>query len=221
MLTYYPGKTFLHRLDPTLKVLFAFTISTACFVFANIFVLLGILLFEFLLALSCGLWKWGLRSILGLLKLCALLFVIQILTYGDGDVLLRLYGDWVITFEGAEIGLILTLRITASALPLALMLRVTKPTALANSLYRYLHIPYKYAFAFGMAMRFIPIFAEEMAEIMEAQTARGVELDTRSFFKKIRLLMPLCVPLLLSSVRKIETATISAELRGFGLRKRK
>ncbi|MDR1409319.1 MAG: energy-coupling factor transporter transmembrane protein EcfT [Oscillospiraceae bacterium] len=221
MLTYHPGKTLLHRLDPTLKVLIAFAISTLCFVVTNVFVLLGILVFEFLLSLSCGLWKWGLRSIFGLLKFCLLLFVIQILTYSTGEIFLRIYGDWVITYEGILIGLILTLRITASALPLALMLRVTKPTALANSLYRYLHIPYKYAFAFGMALRFIPTFAEEMEEIMEAQTARGVELDTRNPFKKIRLLMPLCVPLLLSSVRKIETATISAELRGFALRKRK
>ena len=55
---------------------------------------------------------------------------------------------------------------------------------------------------------------------MEAQTARGVEFDTKNFMKKLRLLLPLCVPLLISSVRKIDGAAISTELRGFHLRKR-
>jgi energy-coupling factor transport system permease protein len=57
-----------------------------------------------------------------------------------------------------------------------------------------------------------------MEAIMEAQIARGVDFDTKNFFKKIRLLLPLCVPLLVSSVRRIEEGAISAELRGFNFR---
>jgi energy-coupling factor transport system permease protein len=178
---------------------------------------------EVLIGFSCGLGGWTLKSLWGLLKFCSLLFVIQIVSYHDGELRWVLWEakNWYITLDAALIGLILCLRLTASAVPLALMLRVTKPLALADSLYNRLHMPYKFAFAFSTAMRFIPVFAEEMAEITEAQTARGVELDTRNIFKKIRLLMPLCVPLLLSSVRKLETAVISAELRGFELRRRK
>jgi energy-coupling factor transport system permease protein len=89
---------------------------------------------------------------------------------------------------------------------------------ISNVLNRYLKIPYKYTFVLTTAMRFIPLFSDEMAGIMEAQIARGVEFDTRNFFKKIRLLLPLCVPLLISSVRKIEGGAISAELRGFNFR---
>ena len=59
-----------------------------------------------------------------------------------------------------------------------------------------------------------------MAGIMEAQTARGVAFDTKNILKKIGLIFPLCVPLLITSVRKIEGAAISAELRGFNCRKR-
>jgi energy-coupling factor transport system permease protein len=57
-----------------------------------------------------------------------------------------------------------------------------------------------------------------MAGIIEAQVSRGVDFDTKNFFKKIKLLLPLCVPLLISSVRKIEGGAISAELRGFNFR---
>ncbi|MDR0884116.1 MAG: energy-coupling factor transporter transmembrane protein EcfT [Oscillospiraceae bacterium] len=231
MLTYYPGTSFLHKLDPTLKLFLALVLSASCFVVqAQWFVSAGLsrawllavlgalLVLMLLLGAACGLFQWTLRSIWGLLKTCAILFLINALSVQTGAVLLQLTENWAVTWDGLYLGAALTLRITASAIPLALILRVTKPLQLANSLYKHLHLPFKYAFAFAIAMRFIPIFVEEMAEIMEAQAARGVEIDTRNIFKKIAMLLPLCVPLLLSSVRKIEVATISAELRGFGLR---
>ena len=97
------------------------------------------------------------------------------------------------------------------------MLTVTRLPDLTRALVRTLHIPYRYAFAFTTAIRFIPILARDMAAVIEAQTARGVELDG-NLFQRLRLLLPLCVPLLVSSVRKIESGAISAELRGFNLR---
>ena len=105
-------------------------------------------------------------------------------------------------------------------MPLALMLSITRMSDLANVLVEKAGVPYKYAFALTTAIRFIPIFSSEMSGIMEAQTARGVEFDTKNFFKKIRLLLPLCVPLLISSVKRIDGGAISAELRGFNLRRR-
>ena len=69
----------------------------------------------------------------------------------------------------------------------------------------------------GYIVHFIPVFMNDMAGIMEAQTARGVEFDG-GFLKRIRLMMPLCVPLLVSSVRKTNSAAIAAEVRGFNLR---
>ena len=66
-------------------------------------------------------------------------------------------------------------------------------------------------------VHFIPVFMNDMAGIMEAQTARGVEFDG-GLVKKVRLMVPLCVPLLVSSVRKTNSAAIAAEVRGFNLR---
>ena len=60
----------------------------------------------------------------------------------------------------------------------------------------------------------------DMKGIMEAQTARGVEFDQNGFMNKLRLMVPLCVPLLVSSVRKTNSAAIAAEVRGFELRTR-
>ncbi|MBP0961887.1 MAG: energy-coupling factor transporter transmembrane protein EcfT, partial [Oscillospiraceae bacterium] len=44
------------------------------------------------------------------------------------------------------------------------------------------------------------------------------EFDTKNIFRKIGLIIPLCVPLLISSVKKIDSSAIAAELRGFNRR---
>ena len=101
-----------------------------------------------------------------------------------------------------------------------LMLTVTKLNDLANACVEVLHVPYRYAFTFTTALRFVPVFSQEMNAIMEAQTARGVEYDTRNPIKKLRLMLPLCVPLLISSVGKTDACALAAEQRGFYLRTR-
>ena len=68
------------------------------------------------------------------------------------------------------------------------------------------------------AFRFVPIFATEFHDIQDAQKARGVDFDTKNIFRKIGLIAPLCVPLLMSSLKKVDVSAMSAEMRGFELR---
>ena len=125
-----------------------------------------------------------------------------------------------ITDTGLKFSIMLVLRLVGATMPLVIILTVTRMSDLTNVMVQKLHIPYKYTFAFITALRFIPIFENEMTGIIEAQTARGVEFDTKNPVKKLKLLLPLCVPLLISSVKRIEGSAISAELRGFNLRKK-
>ena len=81
-----------------------------------------------------------------------------------------------------------------------------------------LHVPYRYAFTFTTALRFVPVFTREMNAIMEAQTARGVHFDTGNPFKKLALMIPVCIPLLVTSVQKTDATALAAEQRGFYLR---
>ncbi|MDR3085556.1 MAG: energy-coupling factor transporter transmembrane protein EcfT [Christensenellaceae bacterium] len=221
ILDYVPGSSFLHRLNPLVKLLLAFVLCASCFVTGNHFIVLGVIALNLALAFSAGIFGRALKMLSSLLKLSALLFLVQIFFVREGQILLQLPLGLYITDLGLSFSLLFVLRLLAAALPLGLMLSVTQTSDIPNVLVRKLGLPYQYAFVLGTAIRFIPLFAQEMAGIMEAQTARGVEFDTKNFFKKVALLLPLCAPLLVSSVRRIEGGAISAELRGFYLRGRK
>jgi energy-coupling factor transport system permease protein len=218
LLDYISRDSFLHRLNPLTKLFQAFVFCAACFITPNLFVVLGIIALNLLLAGIGGIIKRSLRILFSLARLSAVLFIVQIFFVREGDILLRFPLNIYITEEGLRFSLLFVLRFIAAAMPLTLMFSVTQMGDISNVLNRYLRLPYKYTFALTTAMRFIPLFSDEMAGIMEAQIARGVEFDTKNFFKKLRLLLPLCVPLLISSVRKIEGGAISAELRGFNFR---
>ena len=144
-----------------------------------------------------------------------LLAIIQILFTPSGNVLVQL--PWGYIGTGSLLAALTTvIRLEAAAIPLFLTFYVTKISDMTNAAVKVLHVPYKYAFTFSSTVHFIPVFLNDMSNIMEAQTARGVEFDQGS----IGLMVPLCVPLLVSSVRKTNSAAIAAEVRGFNLRTR-
>lgn len=220
LLDYLPGNSLLHRLNPLTKLILSFILCLSCFLTDRHLFVLGIIMANLGLAGLAGFIGRSLKILRSLIKLSLVLFVVQIFFIRQGRAILTLPFNLIITGRGLLFSLLFVLRLIAVTMPLGFLLSVTRMSDIANVLTRYLGIPYKYTFVLTTAIRFIPLFADEMTGIMEAQIARGVEFDTGNFFKKIRLLLPLCVPLLISSVRKIEGGAISAELRGFNLRGR-
>ncbi|MCL2764163.1 MAG: energy-coupling factor transporter transmembrane protein EcfT [Treponema sp.] len=223
LLNYAAGNSFLHRLNPTVKLFCAFFLCASCFITGKISFALLIILFNLCLSLASGWVIFGraVKILFSLMKLSVVLFLIQILFIREGEILFIILNSIIITKEGLDFSLLFVLRLIAATMPLSLVLSITRMSDISASLTRTFGIPYKYAFALTSAMRFIPLFSTEMAGIKETQMARGIELDTKNFFKKIKLFLPLCAPLLISSVRKIEGGAISAELRGFNFRTRK
>ena len=217
LMNYFPGDTFLHRMDPRSKILYSLMICVACCVTSNLYVLLGIFVLDLLIGVCGRIFPQTLRLLRSLFKIALFLFILQALVVRTGEPAFYL-GRLAITKDGLRTALAGVLRLIDITLPLALMISLTRMSDLSNALVSRWNVPYKYAFAVTSAIRFIPIFSNDLRVIMEAQTARGVEFDTRNFFKKAGLIVPLCVPLLISSVKKIETAAMAVELRGFNLR---
>lgn len=218
-LEYVPGDSLLHRLNPVAKLFFAVLFAIACFCTGNLAFLCCMLALALAAAASCGMMKQTFGLMKAVFAFSLILAVLLVLTTPRGDVLVEL--PWGYIGTGSLLAAVTTIvRLEAAAIPLFLTFYVTKMSDLSNSVVKVLHVPYKYAFTFASTVHFIPVFMNDMKGIMEAQTARGVEFDQSGIVKKIRLMVPLCVPLLVSSVRKTNSAAIAAEVRGFNLRTR-
>lgn len=215
VIDYVDGDTVLHRLNPVAKLGLAAAVIASTLLAQGLGALLGLLA----LTLAAGQLAGAGGRLRALLKLLAPLAVaiclLQTAFVRTGEPLLA----WV-TADGLASGTRAGLRLLGVALPLVLALAVTRLGDLANACVEVLRVPYRYAFAFTTALRFVPVFSREMNAIMEAQTARGVAYDTKNPVKRLRLMLPLCVPLLVSSVAKTDASALAAEQRGFYLRRR-
>lgn len=226
-LDYLPGNSILHKMHPLAKILVSILICAAAFASSNYLYLLGIIIFNILLGLigdgknHCGLFKRTLGIFKGLFKMSVFLFILQILVIRTGEIVIPLGKNFGFTDVAIRNGLLLVLRLTGATLPLSILISVTNLNDLSNTMVKQLHVPYKYAFTLTSAIRFIPVFSAEMQGIIESQKARGVDFDVKNPFKKFGMILPLCFPLLISSVRKIESTATAAELRGFYLRNSK
>ena len=212
---YIPGHSVIHRLNPVTKIFLTIAICAAAFISDNLFFLLGLLAVDLLIGVLAGVAGRTWSILRGLLKIAVFLFVLQALLYRKGTPVF-----WIITDLGLLTAGKVVLRLMVVCMPLALVLAVTPINDLTNSLVQVLHVPYPYAFTLSTAIRFIPQFLEEMSGIMEAQTARGVAFDQAKGLKKFSMMLPLCAPLLISSVRRSDQTAIAAEVRGFRLRTR-
>lgn len=212
---YVPGNSIIHRMNPITKIFLTIVICIAAFISGNLFFLAGLLAVDLLIGFIAGVPEKTLTIFKGLLKIAIFLFVLQILVIRQGTPVF-----WIITDQGLLTAAKVVLRLVIVCVPLALVLAVTRVTDLTNSLVQVLHVPYKYAFTLSTAIRFVPQFLEEMSGIMEAQTARGVAFDKARGLKKFSMILPLCAPLLISSVRKTDLTAAAAEVRGFRLRTR-
>ena len=212
---YAPGSSVIHRMNPVTKVFLTIIICAAAIVTSQLWFLGVLLAVDLLIGIIAGVADRTWSIFRGLLKIAVFLFILQILVIRQGTPVF-----WIITDEGLLTAAKVVLRLVIVCIPLALVLAVTRISDLTNSLVQVLHLPYKYAFTLSTALRFIPQFLEEMSGIMEAQTARGVAFDKARGLKKFSMILPLCAPLLISSVRKTDLTAAAAEVRGFRLRTR-
>ena len=218
-LEYVPGTSPLHRMNPVAKLAAAAAFALACFCSSNLAFLAVLLAAGFALAATCGMVRPAIGLAKAVFAFSLILAVVQVITTPSGAVLVEL--PWGYVGTGSLLAALTTVvRLVAAAIPLFLVFYVTKMNDITNAVVKVLHVPYKYAFTFTSTIHFIPMFMNDMKGIMEAQTARGVEFDAGGIVRKVRLMVPLCVPLLVSSVRKTNSAAIAAEVRGFDLRTR-
>ena len=215
VLEYVPGKSYFHNLHPITKIFWAVLTGVLCFICQNVWFLGAIAAINLLIFLASGIAREGKPVLKMFALICALLLIFTVFFNREGTAIVK-YGIIIITDSGILQGLVMVFRTLGALLPIGIMVMLTPANDLAAAVVRHFHVPYKYAFAVTATLRFIPMLTGEMNQIIQAQTARGCDLDRGGPVKRFRRMVPLTVPLLASSVKKTEQMAISLEVRGFG-----
>ena len=136
--------------------------------------------------------------------------------YESETVLFKIAGPYVVTAEQLFYHLNVILK-NACTIPIVLLfVCTTNPSEFAASLSR-IGISYKISYAVALALRYIPDIQREYRDISLAQQARGVEMSKKAkFLDRLKAAGSILIPLILSSMERIETISNAMELRGFG-----
>lgn len=217
---YFPGDTIIHRLDPRTKLILVIVFIVALFLavdwisYAVMFVVT---------ALCVKVSTIRLKSILKGLK--PLIFIIVFtgilnLFYTQGGTVLFDWWIFTITTAGIKRAFLMIVRIMLLITGTFLLTYTTSPIALTDGLEMLLNplkkikVPvHEMSMIMSMALRFIPTLIEETDKIMSAQKARGADFSTGKITERAKALLPLLVPLFVSSFRRADELAVAMESR--------
>ena len=141
--------------------------------------------------------------------------------YGTRTVLFKIAGPYTVTLEQLFYHLNVILKYAASIPVILLFICTTNPSEFAASLHR-IGVSYRVSYAVALALRYIPDIQREYRDISLAQQARGTEMSKKaSLVARLKAVSSILIPLVLSSVERIETISNAMELRGFGKEKKR
>ena len=123
-------------------------------------------------------------------------------------------------FSGIPFAVAMIFRLLALLTSFSIFFMTTYPEDMALA-FTQMRLPYDYALAFSMAMRFVPTLAQEAQNIVDAQRSRGLELDKGRFLTRIRNYLPILVPMLLVALRRADSVAAAMESRAFGAVKKR
>ncbi len=141
--------------------------------------------------------------------------------YGSRTVLISLPGRYSITAEQLFYHLNVILKNACTIPPVILFVCTTNPSEFAASLNR-IGVSYRISYSVALALRYIPDIQREYHDISLAQQARGVEMSKKAnLIHRLKAASTILIPLVLSSMERIETISNAMELRGFGKGKKR
>lgn len=208
---YFPANSIIHRIDPRLKLVLLCAFIVFIFICNNPLALglMGLFTLSLIIASRVPIGMF-LKSIKAILIVIILTSVLNALYVETGKVLLEF---WIIkiTVDGVVRAVFMSSRILILVLSSSLLTYTTTPTALTDAIERLLK-PLRFiglgeavhvmAMMITIALRFIPTLIEETDKIMSAQKARGADMDSGSLIHRVKALIPILIPLLISSVRR-------------------
>ena len=230
LIGYHAGKTFLHALSGASKLIFFILVSVAAMMsydtrFLLLVALASLILFRVseirLKDISFVLAFAGTFAALNILMVYLFAPQYGVEIYGAKNLLWTGWGAYNLTFQ--ELFYLLNLLLKYfSTIPLAVIfLMTTHPSQFASSLNQ-IGLSYKIAYAVSLTLRYIPDLQEEFYLIKMSQEARGQELSKKApLSKRVKGNLQIVIPLIFSSLERINTIATAMELRRFGKNKKR
>ena len=217
---YFPGNSFVHRLDPRTKLIVLVVYIVALFMAVS-WVSYALCL-AFLVA-CIAISKIPVKSIVrGMKPLVFILVFTGILNvfFTAGETVLLDLGILTITLEGLTRAFFMMIRILMLVTGTFLLTYTTSPISLTDGLeslmgpLKAIHVPvHELSMMMCIALRFIPTLIEETDTIMAAQKARGADFESGSLMERVKALVPILVPLFISAFRRADELATAMECR--------
>ncbi|MGL5950501.1 MAG: energy-coupling factor transporter transmembrane component T family protein [Cetobacterium sp.] len=215
---YLPGESFVHKLDPRTKIVLSILFIVSLFIIDKF---IGYGLVVAFLAVTVYVSKIpprylykGLKPIFFLIILTAALNVFML----KGGDLLWHFGFIKIYEEGVRTAIFMAIRLVLLIMGTSILTLTTSPIELTDGIERLLkpigkEIAHELAMMMTIALRFIPTLIDETDKIMKAQKARGADFESGGIVQKAKSLIPLLVPLFISSFRRADELAMAMEAR--------
>ena len=216
---YVKGDSILHRLDPRTKIFGMLAIMVALFFVNNWIGLVyaAVVVFAVLFASQVPL-KFYIRGVKPLRWILLFTAAIQIfLTPGE---IIWQWGILHITAEGVRLAIFMCVRLMLLVMTTSVLTLTSTPIVLTDAVenllspFKRIGVPaHELAMMMTIALRFIPLLADETEKIMAAQKARGAAFDEGGLMDRARALLPILVPLFLSAINRASELAMAMEAR--------
>lgn len=216
---YFPGKSVIHKMDARMKIILTFAVIISLFICKN-FISLALVIAG--VASIVAISKIPFKTIAKSIKPLGIIIVITSLLnlfYGKGEPLVEFWG-LTITFQGICTAVFMAVRIMLLVVVGSMLTYTTSPTDITDALERLLK-PLTYikvdvhtlAMTMTIALRFIPTLIEEIDKIMSAQKSRGADMESGGLIHRAKALVPILIPLFISSFRSANELAYAMECR--------
>jgi energy-coupling factor transport system permease protein len=210
----------IHNLDPRVKFFFVCILFVMAIMFTQFLALVVLFFIPLPFVFMARVNRQWLRSLRGAALLAVFIFATNFIfgyffpsssiPHVDGAIDTSM--EYFALFERAAA---MTLRFVVLIASFSVFFLTTSPDHLGLALQQS-HVPYEFCFAFTTAVRFVPVLADEAQTIMDAQKARGLELESGNFIKRVRNYIPILIPLIVNAIRRSLELAEAMESRAWG-----
>lgn len=216
---YYPTDSVIHKLDPRTKIIFTLVFIVLLFLIQNLWGYIAASVFLiFVVALSKIPGGYVLRGLKGLIIIILITMALNMFMT-PGTVIFQ-WGVMQITVEGIRTSIYLALRLILLVAGTSVMTLATSPLDITDGMESCMkripllkRVAHELAMMMSIALRFIPTLMEETEKIMKAQKARGADFESGNLIERAKALVPILVPLFVSSFRRADELATAMEAR--------